>query len=181
MNAELQSRQEEIVEEFSFYENWMEKYEQLIEMGKELDALPEQSRLDEHLIRGCQSRVWLLASKDEGQAVRFHADSDAIITKGLVALMVRVLDGLPPKDIAESDLWFIEKNWIGQTPESYTRQWLAFHGDADEALRRCVSGKVKGLLGIGCKGRNRSGARLLHVVSSCRLSQNFRNWRHSSP
>ena len=109
MNAELQSRQEEIVEEFSFYEDWMEKYELLIEMGKELDALPDESRMDEHLIRGCQSRVWLLASKDENQSVRFHADSDAIITKGLVALMVRVLDGLPPKDIAESDLWFIEK------------------------------------------------------------------------
>ncbi|MBT6164117.1 MAG: SufE family protein, partial [Crocinitomicaceae bacterium] len=68
MNAELQSRQEEIVEEFSFYEDWMEKYEQLIEMGKELDALPDESRMDEHLIRGCQSRVWLLASKDENQS-----------------------------------------------------------------------------------------------------------------
>jgi cysteine desulfuration protein SufE len=109
MSNILQTRQEEIVEEFSFYEDWMEKYEQLIEMGKELDALPEEHRLDEHLIRGCQSRVWLVAAKNDDRNVRFYADSDAIITKGLVALMVRVLDGLPPKEIAESDLWFIEK------------------------------------------------------------------------
>ena len=87
----------------------MEKYEQLIEMGKELDALPDEDRLDEHLIRGCQSRVWLVAAKNDDRNVRFYADSDANITKGLVALMVRVLDGLPPKEIAESDLWFIEK------------------------------------------------------------------------
>ena len=78
-------------------------------MGKDLDSLSDDQRQDDHLIRGCQSRVWLLASKDEDQCIRFHADSDAIITKGLVALMVRVLDGLPAKDIAESDLWFIEK------------------------------------------------------------------------
>ena len=109
MSNILQTRQEEIVEEFSFYEDWMEKYEQLIEMGKELDALPDEHRLDEHLIRGCQSRVWLVAAKNDDSNVRFYADSDAIITKGLVALMVRVLDGLPPKEIAESDLWFIEK------------------------------------------------------------------------
>lgn len=109
MSNVLQTRQEEIVEEFSFYEDWMEKYEQLIEMGKELDALPDEHRLDEHLIRGCQSRVWLVAAKNDDSNVRFYADSDAIITKGLVALMVRVLDGLPPKEIAESDLWFIEK------------------------------------------------------------------------
>ena len=109
MSNILQTRQEEIVEEFSFYEDWMEKYEQLIEMGKELDALPDEHRLDEHLIRGCQSRVWLVAAKNDDRHVRFYADSDAIITKGLVALMVRVLDGLPPKEIAESDLWFIEK------------------------------------------------------------------------
>ena len=109
MNADLQRRQEEIVEEFAFYDDWMEKYEQLIEMGKDLDSLSYDQRQDDHLIRGCQSRVWLLASKDEDQCIRFHADSDAIITKGLVALMVRVLDGLPAKDIAESDLWFIEK------------------------------------------------------------------------
>ena len=109
MSNILQTRQEEIVEEFSFYEDWMEKYEQLIEMGKELDALPDEHRLDEHLIRGCQSRVWLVAAKNDDHNVRVYADSDAIITKGLVALMVRVLDGLPPKEIAESDLWFIEK------------------------------------------------------------------------
>jgi|TARA_B100000768_G_scaffold38824_1_gene37663 cysteine desulfuration protein SufE len=109
MNAELQSRQEQIVEEFSFYEDWMEKYEQLIDMGKELAVLSDEHRQDEHLIRGCQSRVWLSATRTEEKHVRFYADSDAIITKGLVALMVRVLDGLPAKDIAESDLWFIEK------------------------------------------------------------------------
>lgn len=109
MNDTLQQRQNEIVEEFEFFEDWMEKYEHVIELGKELDGLPEEHKLDENLIRGCQSRVWLAASKDAEGNVQFQADSDAIITKGLAALMVRVLGGLPPAEIAQADLWFISK------------------------------------------------------------------------
>ena len=96
MNADLQNRQNEIVEEFAFFEDWIEKYEHVIELGKELESLPEEEKQEDYLIRGCQSRVWLTASKGANGEVRFRADSDAIITKGLVALMVRVLDGLPP-------------------------------------------------------------------------------------
>ena len=109
MNDTLQQRQNEIVEEFEFFEDWMEKYEHVIELGKELDGLAEEHKLDENLIRGCQSRVWLAASKDAEGNVQFQADSDAIITKGLAALMVRVLGGLPPAEIAQADLWFISK------------------------------------------------------------------------
>ena len=82
MNAELQNRQNEIVEEFAFFEDWMEKYEHVIELGKELEALPEEEKQEDQLIRGCQSRVWLTASKGANGEVWFRADSDAIITKG---------------------------------------------------------------------------------------------------
>lgn len=109
MNEELTRRQEEIVEEFSSFDDWMDKYEYVIELGKSLEPFPEEERLDENLIRGCQSRVWLAAQKNPGGSVQFLADSDAIITKGLAALMVRVLGGLPPDVIAGADLWFIQR------------------------------------------------------------------------
>jgi len=88
--------------------DWMEKYEHIIEMGKELNPLIESDKTEDNLIRGCQSRVWLAARKEEDGTVLFSADSDAIITKGLVALMVRVLSGAAPEDIAKVDLHFLE-------------------------------------------------------------------------
>ena len=109
MSELLQQRQEDIAEEFEFFEDWMERYEHIIELGKELETIAEEEKQDDHLIRGCQSRVWLLAAKDGDGKVQFRADSDAIITKGLAALMVRALSGLPPAVIAQADLWFIEK------------------------------------------------------------------------
>ena len=109
MSDLLQQRQHDIAEEFEFFGDWMERYEHIIELGKELDPIADRYKLDEHLIRGCQSRVWLLATKDGDGNVQFRADSDAIITKGLAALMVRVMNGLPPAAIAQADLWFIEK------------------------------------------------------------------------
>ena len=105
----LQQRQTEVVEEFAYFEDWMEKYEHLIELGKELVPLNDRDRTDDNIIRGCQSRVWLSAEMDAEGALCFHADSDAIITKGLVALMVRVLDGLSPAIVAGADLWFISR------------------------------------------------------------------------
>ena len=104
----LEARQNEIVEEFSMFEDWMEKYEHIIEMAKELNPLDESDKIEDNLIRGCQSRVWLTARKDEEGDVIFSADSDAIITKGLVALMVRVLSGAKPEDISKVDLHFLE-------------------------------------------------------------------------
>ena len=109
MSDLLQQRQHDIAEEFEFFEDWMERYEHIIDLGKELDPIADEEKLDEHLIRGCQSRVWLLAAKDGEGNVQFRADSDAIITKGLAALMVRVMSGLSPAEIAQADLWFIEK------------------------------------------------------------------------
>ena len=106
--GELQARQREIVEEFELFDDWMDKYEHLIELGKSLPLIDERYKNDEHLIRGCQSQVWLQAEPDADR-LRFTADSDAIITKGLVSLMVRVLDGLPAKQIATAELDFVDQ------------------------------------------------------------------------
>lgn len=100
--------QEQIIEDFSYYEDWMEKYEHIISLGKELPLIEEQYKTEENLIKGCQSRVWLHADYKDG-IVYFTADSDAIITKGLVSLMISVLSGQSPKDIANADIYFIDK------------------------------------------------------------------------
>jgi len=107
-NNSLELRQGQIIEEFDMFPDWMEKYEHIIELGKELDPIAEADKIDDNLIKGCQSRVWLTASlNDEGKVI-FSADSDAIITKGLVALMIRVLSDAKPMEIASADLHFLE-------------------------------------------------------------------------
>lgn len=104
----IDSRQDQIIEEFDMFSDWMEKYEHIIELGKELAPLDESKKLDENLIKGCQSRVWLSAElNDEGKVI-FTADADAIITKGLVALMIRVLSDSEPLEIASSNLRFLD-------------------------------------------------------------------------
>ena len=101
--------QEDIIDEFSFFgEDWMEKYEYIIDLGKKLPLIANHLKDDDHLIRGCQSQVWLEAEENEG-IVEFTADSDAVITKGLIALLVRVLSGQAPKDIAHAELYFIDR------------------------------------------------------------------------
>ena len=109
MASVIDQRQEHIEDEFAKMGDWMEKYEYIISLGKELDALDPADKVDDNLIKGCQSRVWLNAKQGINGEVIFTADSDAIITKGLAALMVRVMNGLPPAAIAQADLWFIEK------------------------------------------------------------------------
>jgi len=104
----LEERQNEVVEEFSMFSDWMEKYEYIIETGKELYPMEESEKIEENLIKGCQSRVWLTARINEEGDLIFSADSDAIITKGLVALMVRVLSGTKPEDVASVDLHFLD-------------------------------------------------------------------------
>lgn len=109
MSADLiASRQSEVIEEFSLFDDWMDKYEHLIELGKDVPEIDAEKKTDEHLIKGCQSRVWLAADEQHDGAVLFSADSDAIITKGLVGLMVRVLSGAEAKAIAEADLHFLD-------------------------------------------------------------------------
>ncbi|MEZ4986448.1 MAG: SufE family protein [Saprospiraceae bacterium] len=100
--------QDEIISEFQFFDDWMDKYEFLISLGKDLPLIDDQYKDAEHLIKGCQSQVWLHAASDEGKVV-FTADSDAIITKGIIALLVRVLSGQPAREVAESELYFIDQ------------------------------------------------------------------------
>ncbi len=104
--------QDEIIEEFSAFDDWMDKYQMIIDLGNGQPALDEQYKTDDNLIDGCQSRVWLHAYMNDG-LLEFQADSDAIITKGLIALLIRVLSHQTPKDILESDVYFI--NNIGLT------------------------------------------------------------------
>ena len=99
--------QDEIIEEFDMFDDWMQKYDYLIELSKDLPLLDEKHKLDENIIKGCQSKVWLHAEK-QGDTVRYTADSDAIITKGIVALLVRVYDQQKSKDILENELHFID-------------------------------------------------------------------------
>ena len=100
--------QNEVIEEFALFDEWMDKYEHIIELGKELPLIEEQYKTEENLIKGCQSRVWLHAELVDGNII-FTADSDAIITKGIIALMIRVFSNQTPIAIAESDLFFIDQ------------------------------------------------------------------------
>ena len=100
--------QEEILEDFDMFDDWMQKYEYLIDLGKDLPSIDEKYRVEENLIKGCQSRVWLHAEQNNGNII-FSADSDAIMTKGIVALLIRVLSGQNANDIAHADLEFINK------------------------------------------------------------------------
>ncbi len=100
--------QDELIDEFSLFGDWMEKYEYIIQLGKELPLIDPQYKKDENLIKGCQSKVWLHADYQDGR-VLFTADSDAIITKGLVGMVVRVLSGHMPGEITAADLYFVDR------------------------------------------------------------------------
>ena len=99
--------QDSIVEEFSMFDDWMDRYSMLIEMGKDCPMIDAQYRNDNYLINGCQSRVWLHAKMEDGK-VYFSADSDAVITKGIINLLIKVLSGQTPKDIVEADMSFLD-------------------------------------------------------------------------
>ncbi len=100
--------QDEIIEEFSGFDDWMDKYQLLIDMGSGQEPLPEEYKTEQNLIDGCQSRVWLQADFREGRVV-FRAESDALIVKGIVDLLVRVLSGHTPQEILDADLYFIDR------------------------------------------------------------------------
>ncbi len=102
----IKEQQDEIIEEFAYYPEWMEKYEYIIQLGKELPLIEEKYKTDDHLIRGCQSRVWMHPEYRDGK-VWFTADSDALITKGLVGMVIRVLSGHTPKEIVDAEIYFI--------------------------------------------------------------------------
>jgi cysteine desulfuration protein SufE len=104
----IKEKQQEVIEEFAAFDDWMDKYSLLIELGNELDSFDEANRLPQNLIEGCQSKVWLHAELKNG-LIEFQGDSDAIIVKGIVALLLRVLSGHSPDEILETELFFIDE------------------------------------------------------------------------
>ena len=99
--------QEEIIEEFAIFDDWLDKYDYLIELSDTLPAIAAEHRTEEYVIKGCQSRVWVDAKVEDGK-VYYSADSDAIITKGIIALLIRVMNGRKPQEIVDMDLYFID-------------------------------------------------------------------------
>ena len=103
----LEDKQQEIIQDFAIFDDWMEKYEYIIELGKDLPIIEEINKTDDRLIEGCQSRVWLDSKVEDGK-MKFYADSDAIITKGIIGLLIRVLNNESPEVVAKADLHFIQ-------------------------------------------------------------------------
>ena len=104
----IQEIQEKIVAEFSMFDEVMDKYEHIIELGSNLPGIEERYRINDNLVKGCQSRVWLHAEQKDNRII-FFADSDTLITKGIVALLIRVFSGRTPKEVAETNLFFIDQ------------------------------------------------------------------------
>lgn len=105
--------QEQIIEEFSIFDDWLDKYDYLIELSDTLPAIADEHRTDNYIIKGCQSRVWVDARLEDGK-VFFTADSDAIITKGIIALLIRVMNGRTPQELLDMDLYFIDAIGLGE-------------------------------------------------------------------
>ena len=109
----LLETENEIISEFSMFDDWLDKYEYIIDLGKSLDSFPESSKTDEKLIKGCQSRVWLDWKTEDGK-LYFQADSDAIITRGIISLLIRIYSGRTPGEILASDFSVVEKIGLKQ-------------------------------------------------------------------
>ena len=109
----LLETENEIISEFSMFDDWLDKYEYIIDLGKLLDSFPESSKTDEKLIKGCQSRVWLDWKTEDGK-LYFQADSDAIITRGIISLLIRIYSGRTPEEILASDFSVVEKIGLKQ-------------------------------------------------------------------
>lgn len=107
----IAEKQQEVLEELGLFQDWQERYEYVIGLGKQLAPMPDASKTEDKLIKGCQSQVWLDAG-EEGDKVRFFADSDSVITKGMIALFVKVLDDQPADEILTADLSFIDKTGL---------------------------------------------------------------------
>ncbi len=110
----IEQKQADIIEEFSDIEDWLDRYAQIIDLGNELPPIDESLKTPDHLIEGCQSRVWLDAQLDSDGKVQFTADSDAIIVKGIISLLISVLNGHSPKEILDADLHFIDDIGLGE-------------------------------------------------------------------
>jgi len=106
MNSEVAAAQKELIEEFQFFDNWMDRYQYLIDLGRRLPEFPEADRIDENKIRGCQSQVWFVASEHDGR-LEFQAISDAAIVSGLIAMLLRIYSGRRPQDILDTPPDFV--------------------------------------------------------------------------
>ena len=104
----IEEKQQEIIDEFTIFEDWMDKYQYLVDLSKSLKPFPEEYRTDDNLIKGCQSRVWIFAVKKDGK-INFFGDSDAIIVKGIVSLLINVFSGFTPEEILKADFNFIDE------------------------------------------------------------------------
>ncbi len=104
----IKEKEQEVIEEFALFDDWMDKYNYLIELGKSVPKIDDQYKEEKYLISGCQAQVWLHARYEDGR-VYYTADSDALITKGIVALLIRVLSGQPPADIVDAEMTFIDE------------------------------------------------------------------------
>ncbi|USQ04276.1 SufE family protein [Aquirufa antheringensis] len=113
MGKSINEIQEELIEEFGLFEDWADKYEYLIDLGKKLEPMSDALKTEENVIKGCQSRVWLHAEK-QGDLVVFQADSEAIIVKGMISMLIRVLSNHTPAEILAADLYFIEQIGMSQ-------------------------------------------------------------------
>jgi len=107
----IQEKQQQLLDELSLFQDWTERYEYVIGLGKQLKPMAEEAKRDELLIRGCQSMVWLDASCQDG-VMHYQADSDSLITKGMIALFVRVLDGESPEEVLKADMGFVEQTGL---------------------------------------------------------------------
>ncbi len=106
--ATIKEKEQQVIEEFELFDDWMDKYNYIIDLGKALPGIDESIKEDKYLIKGCQARVWLLAEYKDGKVI-YSADSDALITRGIIALLVRVLSGQAPGDIVKADMSFIDR------------------------------------------------------------------------
>jgi len=113
MSKPIKEIEQEIIDEFALFDDWMDKYQYIIEMGQSLPQLPETDKTDDNIVNGCVSQVWLTAQTDDGH-IEYNADSDAVITKGLIALLMRVLSGHSPQEIIDADLAFVDQVGIRQ-------------------------------------------------------------------
>ncbi len=109
----INQTQDELIEEFGLFEDWADKYEYLIDLGKKLKPMPEEFKTEENVIKGCQSKVWLHAEK-QGNQILFFADSEAIIVKGMISMLIRVLSNHTPAEIMQADLYFIDQIGMSQ-------------------------------------------------------------------
>lgn len=138
----INNTQDEIIEEFAVFDDWMDKYSYIIELGNGLQPLDEKYKTPANLIEGCQSRVWVQADYEDGK-IRFSAESDAVIVKGIVALLLRVLSNRSPQEILDADLYFVEKIGAKRTSVVHSFQRLGVDDKANEALCHSFQGEGK--------------------------------------